>query len=37
MIEDGLIPDHHTIVAVLKATSKLGDIKTASDIVVYMK
>jgi len=37
MIEDNVIPDNHTIVAVLWATSKLGDVKTAADIIGYMK
>ena len=37
MIEEGLVPDNHTIVAVLRATSKIGDVKTASDLIGYMK
>ena len=37
MIEDGVVPDSHTTVAVLRATSKIGDVKTASDLTGYMK
>ena len=37
MIEDGVVPDGHTFVAVLKATSKLGDVRTAADMIGYMK
>lgn len=37
MIEEGVVPDNHTVVAVLRATSKIGDVKTASDLVGYMK
>ena len=31
------MPDNHTVVAVLKATSKLGDIQTANDALQDLK
>jgi len=37
MMEKGVEPDKHTFVGVLKATSMLGDVKTASDVVGHMK
>ncbi len=33
----GIVPDQHTTVAVLKATSKLGDVETAYDALQDMK
>ena len=37
MIEKGVQPDNHTFVGVLKATSHIGDVKTAGDMIGYIK
>lgn len=37
MQTNGIAPDGHTIVGVLKATSQIGDVKTANDALTHLR